>query len=144
MILDIPPELAVYTGNDIPNLHLNGSVSIQVPDEAGNPVAVWTYDGNAETLVFDPTAQTIEVDDGIPAEQLVVLQAALSRPQLDADKRAARQAIIDLAQSAVGVDIRDLTAAQIKALLALVLWDKKAIGNDLTIQPLGDWVQRRV
>ena len=49
-----------------------------------------------------------------------------------------------LAQSAVGVDLGELDNLQIKALLAVLLHEHHAFGNDGTIRPLGEWVTRRV
>ena len=42
--------------------------------------------------------------------------------------------------SAVGVALTDLTQGQIKALVAILLWQQGAVANDGTINPLSDWV----
>lgn len=44
-----------------------------------------------------------------------------------------------LVQSSVGVDLELLTNAQIKALLAVLLWQRGAIAGDGTIKPLSEW-----
>lgn len=52
------------------------------------------------------------------------------------------QQLINLAQSAVGVKVDELTAAQVRALLAIVLRKVGAVGPDLTVQPLPSWFIR--
>lgn len=143
MIIDLPPEIPITLRDHIARLRLEGGMSYQ-PDQGGRFVINWRWQGKWLTLYVDPTNQQIEVDDSISPERLVVLRAALARPQAEAEKQAAMQNIIDLAGSAVGVDIRNLSQNQILSLLAIVLWDKRAIGNDLTIRPLAEWVRRRV
>ncbi len=143
MIIDLPPEISITTRDEIIKLRLEGGLNYR-PDEAGRFVVDWRWQDEWLTLYIDPTSQQIEVDDSISPERLAVLQAALDRPQIEAERSAAMQNVIDLAQSAVGVDIRNLSQNQILALLAVVLWDKKAIARDLTIRPLGEWVRRRV
>lgn len=51
-----------------------------------------------------------------------------------------RQQIKNTAASAVGTNIRDLTAAQVKALLAIWLYDIGAIDNAGEIRPLAEWM----
>jgi len=46
-----------------------------------------------------------------------------------------------LAQSAVGVNIQNLTAAQVRALLACLLWQAGAIMKDGIVRPLGEWLR---
>lgn len=52
-----------------------------------------------------------------------------------------RSRVIALAQSAVGVPLADLTAAQVKALLAVLLWSHGAVDNELKVRPLSEWVK---
>lgn len=47
--------------------------------------------------------------------------------------------ILALAQSAVGVKLDALTAAQRNALVAMLLFKGGAISKDLTIKPLSQW-----
>jgi hypothetical protein len=50
--------------------------------------------------------------------------------------------VVQLAQSAIGVTLDNLTAAQIKALVAIMLYEHSAIDpSTLTIRPLSAWVQ---
>jgi len=53
---------------------------------------------------------------------------------------ALRQQVRSLAASAVGVNIRDLTAAQVKALFAIWLYSVGAINNVGEVRPLAQWV----
>lgn len=52
--------------------------------------------------------------------------------------------ILSMAQSAVGVKLVDLTAAQIKALLAVMLYKAGGVNiATMTVNPLAQWVSRR-
>lgn len=52
--------------------------------------------------------------------------------------------ILNLAQSAAGVKLVDLTAAQIKALMAVMLYQVGGVDiNTMTVKALGQWVSRR-
>jgi hypothetical protein len=64
--------------------------------------------------------------------------------RVNADREAASQLrtqILQAAQSAVGVRLNDLTAAQRNSLIALVLWKEGGVKNDATIAPLGEWLR---
>lgn len=50
-------------------------------------------------------------------------------------------AIKTAAQSAVGLQLTDLTAGQVKALLAALLWRAGAVNPDGTVRPLGEWLK---
>jgi len=50
-----------------------------------------------------------------------------------------RETIKTTAQSAVGVAYDALTAAQVRALFAKMLWEAGALNNDGTVKPLGQW-----
>ena len=63
-----------------------------------------------------------------------------------AEEQQARQAVeglrskvANLAQSAVGVRLSDLTPAQQRALVAVLLWKAGAVTADLTVKPLEEW-----
>ncbi len=57
------------------------------------------------------------------------------------EANALRQQVISTAQSAVGVSITALTAAQVRALVAILLWKAGAIKADGTVRPLAEWVK---
>ena len=44
-------------------------------------------------------------------------------------------------QSAVGKAYDALTAEQVRALFAKMLWEAGALNNDGTVKPLGEWVR---
>jgi hypothetical protein len=73
------------------------------------------------------------------------LEAASAAYDAAAAARAAaaqqlRQQVVTLAQSAVGVRIDQLTAAQVRALVAILLRESGGLANDGTIRPLAQWV----
>lgn len=51
------------------------------------------------------------------------------------------EAIKSVAQSTVGVALTDLSAAQVKSLLAVLLWRVGGVNPDGTVRPLGQWVR---
>ncbi len=83
-------------------------------------------------LPTDPTQA--QIDAAIAAIQQDATAATAAAAQL-------RQQIITLAQSAVGVRVDLLTAPQVRALFAIILWEAGALKNDLTIRPLSEWVR---
>jgi hypothetical protein len=56
--------------------------------------------------------------------------------------QAARALVVAAAQSAVGVNIAALTAGQVRALLAVLLYKAGAIDAQGVVQPLAGWAQR--
>ncbi len=52
-----------------------------------------------------------------------------------------RQAVLTLAQSAVGVRFDQLTAAQVRVLFAIVLRQAGALNADGTVRPLAGWAR---
>jgi hypothetical protein len=79
----------------------------------------------------DPTPQ--QTTDAIAA-----IEAA--RVAARAAAAAKRQQILTIAQTAVGVRIDLLTAVQIRALFAVILWKEDAIDAGLLVRPLSEWV----
>lgn len=85
-------------------------------------------------------SQLIWEDSQITKPTLEQLQAA--GQAIEIDRQAAdnlKQTIKQTAQSAVGVRVDQLDNNQIKALLAILLWQRGAVANDLTINPFSDW-----
>jgi len=56
-------------------------------------------------------------------------------------RQAFRQQIVDIAQSAVGIALNDLTAVQIKALIAVMLYRMGGVSGDMEVKPLNEWVR---
>jgi len=52
----------------------------------------------------------------------------------------AREDVLTIVQSTVGVSYTDLTTVQIKALLGALLWKAGGFNNDLTVKPLNEWL----
>ncbi len=74
------------------------------------------------------------------------LQAAsdaydVAKATSDADAAALRTLVVTTAQSAVGVVITNLTAAQVRALVAILLWKNGALTPAGAVRPLNEWVQ---
>lgn len=84
-------------------------------------------------LPADPTQA--DIDAAVAAQEAARVQALADTVQL-------RQQVLNLAQSAVGVAINALTAAQVRALFAIVLWQEGALNKDGTVRPLADWIDR--
>jgi hypothetical protein len=82
-------------------------------------------------------------------EELAERQAAADTWLIMEQTRAAEAAVVSenlervkaLAQSAVGVRLDNLTAAQVKALLAVLLWSHGAMGSGGAIRPLSEWAK---
>lgn len=77
------------------------------------------------------------------AAALTTAEAAYDAAQATAqsDAAALRSQVITLAQSAVGVTLANLTAAQVRALVAILLRKEGALSADGTIRPLAQWVR---
>ena len=59
-----------------------------------------------------------------------------------AEHATAKSAILTTAQSAVGIKLVDLTAAQIKALMACMLYAAGGVDlKTMTVKPLSEWVK---
>lgn len=97
------------------------------------PAADWIAQHGA--LPAAPTQA--EIDAALLARQQAAQQTA-------SDAAALRQQIITLAQSAVGMRVDQLTALQVRALFAIVLWQEGALAPDMTIRPLAQWADRKV
>lgn len=135
MILSMPGEL---TRENLNTLHIDGLIRAIKQD-----VFEWTYQNVPILVEFDFDAREITIPDDTPQAMIDLLTSVLSIwGEVPAWHEPARQ-ILNLAQSAVGIDIRNLSDSQRWALLAVLMWDRKAIANDLTIRPLSDWVVRK-
>lgn len=75
------------------------------------------------------------------AAELVAASDAydMAQAQAASDASALRTRVRTAAQSAVGVLITDLTATQVRALLAVLLRDAGALDKDGKIRPLNEW-----
>lgn len=73
------------------------------------------------------------------AQRDAVEAAALSAGQVE--RTALRQQLVTLAQSAVGVALDQLTAAQRNALIACLLFRAGGVTNDMKVKPLSEWLR---
>lgn len=101
----------------------------------GQPRQATADDGSEHMLFRDGLFVRSCVLANWPAEQVIL--AAHEQERLDA--AALRQRILTAAQSAVGVQLDQLTAVQIRALLAIVLFKAGAVGTSGVVQPLNTW-----
>lgn len=90
---------------------------------------------NTQTVV----PLTAEEEAQRDAEEAALAAMAVANAQTDADAAALKAQIVTIAQTAVGVRVDLLTAAQVRALVAMLLNRAGAIAADLTIRPLADW-----
>lgn len=132
------PTYDLPIGFTIEAIHLSGNSSIA---RIGDSTYSFTAGALSGTFTVTET-QIIFPADTDPA-MLTLIQAQLAKVGQPPEWDGPAQNLFTLAQSAVGVAIQDLTTPQVKALLVLVLWDKKAIDNNLKVKPLGGWVKRR-
>jgi len=95
-------------------------------DSNGNGpyIAAWNLQGTQPT-----PAQLAAASDAYDAAEA---QAA-------SEAQALRTQVINAANSAVGIVITSLTAAQVRALLAVVLHKGGALDKDGKVRPLGQW-----
>jgi XkdW protein len=103
----------------------------------------------------DPLRDYVVQDDGVgvyiaawrlpdPQPTPAQLQAAsdaydVTLAQAASDASALRTQVVNVAQSAVGVLLTNLTAAQVRALLAVLLWKGGALDKDGKVRPLNEW-----
>jgi hypothetical protein len=75
-----------------------------------------------------------------PAELIAASDAYdLAKAQADADAGALRTQIVGVAQSAAGVLITNLSAVQVRALLAVLLWKAGALDKTGAVKGLSEW-----
>ena len=126
------------------------SVIVQAVETDGLPRLATADDGSEHVLYLDgatlrsmlaadwppplPTDPTqAEIDAAIAAR-------AAARQQAKLDAAALQQKIVTVAQSAVGQSIDTLTAAQVRALVAVLLYRAGALDKTGVVQPLRTWV----
>ena len=72
-------------------------------------------------------------------EEAVETVILIHDPEAPTAYETLRNNIKSIAQSAAGVRLNDLTAAQSRALVAVLLWKSGGLAPDMTVRPLGDW-----
>lgn len=117
----------------------------------GLPRLTTADDGTAHVLFLDGTQlRSMPAadwppplpSDPTPAQIAAAIAARATKEQQDrADAVALRQRVRSIAQSAVGTQIDALTAAQVRALIAVMLHKAGAIDKSGAIRPLDEWAQ---
>jgi hypothetical protein len=77
------------------------------------------------------------------AEEIATAQGLVTAhdPNVKTAEQRARADLKAVAQTAVGVNYNDLTTVQLKALLAVLIFESDGIADDLSIKPLAQWVR---
>lgn len=104
----------------------------------------------AGTTILQPDADGaggwLEVPDRdeVTAREVVAAHDAAALDAAEAarvaDRTAARALVVQTAQSAVGVRFDQLTAAQVRALAAILFWGAGALTATGHVRPLAQWV----
>jgi hypothetical protein len=79
------------------------------------------------------------------AQRQADLTAAAAQEAAEAQERAddtaARALVVQIAQTAVGTRFDQLTAQQVRALAAILLWREGALTATGQVRPLSEWVR---
>lgn len=110
-------------------------------DGVARPAVAVEYDGaiptgaSTDVMLYrdSGTVRSVALADW-PAEEAALTQRGGLAVAL-------RSQVRTLAQSAVGTRIDQLTAAQVRALMAILLWQAGALAPDGTIKELAAWVR---
>lgn len=120
-----------------------GDFAGAVTETVGDAVAAAIYTALGQVigdggviLSTDHTSVTLAP----PSATWTAAQAA--QQQAIADDLTARNAVITLVQSTVGITWTNLTTAQKQALIVALLYRAGALDKSLTVQPLADWLKR--
>lgn len=122
-------------------------IGVQASAETVGAALEWLHPGSGAGLqAVDGVLYLVRWPDGlaVPSDAAIVqaiadLQAA--RQQAAVDTAALRQQVRATAQSAVGVRVDLLSAGQVRALFALVLFREGALDRTGAIRPLAQWVR---
>ena len=101
---------------------------------------VVTVDNALLATLQQPGSKTLNADGTITVDATAVAAAQAAADQQAQTMAARRQAVLNQAQSAVGVALGNLTAAQQRALLACLLYRFGAIDANLVVLPLAQWL----
>lgn len=105
---------------------------------------VGTHRSGAPIIAIVPAAEVVELTPEEAAEVVAREAAEIAAEQAAAaaSTQAAqlRQQILALAQSAVGVPLSDLTAAQRNALIVGLLHLAGGVTSDMKVRPLNKWL----
>ena len=106
------------------------------------------HDAGYSRLIYSIPPDTVQVlhDDTQSALDIYAAHTLTAEEQAQEDIKtqalAARQTILNTAQSAVGVQLTALTAAQVRALMACMLYAAGGVdAQTLTVKPLSEWMR---
>jgi hypothetical protein len=113
----------------------DGSFSFQTdsgPDYARNP-------GTFVIVTYEHEADLAVIQQVVAAHNPAAIDAAAATAATA--HTAARALVVATAQAAVGVRFDQLTAAQVRALAAILFWQAGALDGNGVVQPLAGWVR---
>jgi hypothetical protein len=120
---------------------------VQSWSEADEAVLVPPAGGTSIVVGADDIAAVRATLAGLAAGEEVVWDGAefvaQQRPETaaEAERKAARAAVLAAAQSAVGVPVTALTAGQVRALVAALLFKEGGLDGAGVVRPLAGWVR---
>jgi hypothetical protein len=121
----------VSSWGSILSVPLSAPAGTRVVDLADAEIPKLTQRGT-KTLLADGTLSVVLSPSAVADDVAADLAFAAAA--------ATRAAILPIAQSAVGVALLSLTAAQQRALLACLLFRVGALDSSLNVRPLATWV----
>lgn len=130
--LRLPGKLHRRENKDDDRLIYHWQVPVLSPVEGGELETLLTVEG-----------RKLELPDDAPAELQAILDAQIEEVLSPKIKQVTRE-LFRAAESAGGKAIADLSDDEMRALLALLLWDRKGLDKELKVRPPGDWVKRQL
>lgn len=106
---------------------------------------VGTHRNGAPIIAIVPAVEVVELTPeevaAREADEAAAAAAAAAALTAAAEAATLRQQLVNLAQSAVGVLLSDLSAAQRNSLVAALLWKAGGVTQDMKVKPLADWLK---
>lgn len=84
---------------------------------------------------------TVEESAQIADDRAVATAKRADDEVVETNRSAARSLVIGIALSSVGKDITALTAAQVRSLMAILLYQAGGLTPDGKVKPLGQWAK---
>ena len=112
----------------------DGNISIHVIQLVDDGIKTTLLSDWVGPTPADPTQADID---------LAVDERETQRANRIAKAEMKQQQVIDLAQTTVGLKLKDLSLLQLKSILAILFDERGIIDETMTIQPLKEWITRR-
>lgn len=92
----------------------------------------------------EPALEDLNPAEEAEREQRIAAAAAekAAAEKAETDDNSVRDAVRATAASAEGLALTALTAAQVKSLLAVLLWKAGAVDKNGVVKPLAEWARR--